>query len=119
MPMKLSKDQTITVSWSTISSLVVSLAAVWGFGSAIVQKALAGEIQEQIAKQLAPQTAASIVTLSATVKNLRTSITALEFKKDMCGGRIDGCWTVRDAGDLDAAKIDLKAAEDALKLLKN
>ena len=123
MGMKLSKDQTITVSWATIASIATSLVAVWGFGSAIVQKAVAGEIKIEIETQLKPiqeklsnQIAAQVVSLGATVKNLRTSITALEFKRDTC--RLPDCWTVRDAGDLDAAKIDLKAAEDALNLLR-
>jgi len=44
------------------------------------------------------------------VKNLRTSITALEFQRDHM--QAPYCWTVRDAGDLDAAQIDLKAAEE-------
>lgn len=121
--MKLSRDATITLSWSTLASIVASLAAVYGFGSSIIQKVMAGEITTEIAKQLLPiqaqisnQTAAQVVSLGATVKNLRTSITALEFKRDTCRG--PDCWTVRDAGDLDAAKIDLRAAEDALKALK-
>ncbi len=124
MGMRLSKDQTITVSWATLASIATSLIAVWGFGSSIVQKAVAGEIKDEIAKQLEPiqkqisaQTSANIVSLGATVKNLRASITALRFKKEMCAGT--SCWTLRDASDLEAAENDLKAAESALKLLNN
>lgn len=123
MAMKLSRDATITISWSTLASIAASLAAVWGFGSGIVQRAVAGEIKTEIENQLKPiqaqisnQTAAQVVSLGATVKNLRNQITALEFKRDTC--RLPDCWTVRDAGDLDAAKIDLKAAEDALRALR-
>lgn len=125
MGIRLSKDQTITVSWATLASITAALASVWGFGAPIVQKAMAGEVKEEITKQLEPiqrqisaQTAANIVSLNSTVKNLKAAILALAFKKDMCGG-VPGCWTLRDAGDLDAAANDLKAAEDALRLLQN
>lgn len=125
MGIKLNKDQTITVSWATVAAVATSFATVWGFGSSIVQNAMAAEVKQEITKQLEPiqrqisaQTAASIVSLGANVKNLRTQITAMRFKKDMCG-LAPGCWTLRDAGDLEAAENDLKAAENALRLLTN
>ena len=116
MGIKLSRDQTITVSWATIASIATSLVAVWGFGSAIVQKAMAGEIKEQISQQIAPLNIAQVITITATVKNLQKQISALEFKKEMCAGAL--CWTLRDAEDLTAARDDLVAAQSALKALK-
>lgn len=112
MAMKLSKEQTITVSWSTLISVIGSLIAVWAFAAPIAQNALAGEI----AKQIAPLNTAQIITITATVKNLQKQISALEFKKDMCAG--SGCWTLRDAEDLTAARDDLTAAQKALQALK-
>lgn len=116
MGMRLSKEQTMTVSWSTLASIAGSLGAVWLFAAPIAQKALAGEITEQIRQQVAPLNTAQVITITATVKNLQKQITALEFKRDNCHA-ID-CWTIRDAEDLTAANDDLKAAKDALKALK-
>lgn len=125
MGIRMSKEQTWTVSWSSLVSVATALTAVWAFAAPIAQKAMAGEIQAEISKQLAPiqkqlsnQTAAQIVSLNATVKNLRTSITALRFKRDMCANT-PNCWTVRDAEDLDAAITDLDAAQKALLVLQN
>jgi hypothetical protein len=124
MGLKLSKDQTITVSWSTLVSVVGSLAAVWGFAGPIAGQAVKGQIREQIQEEIKPlkaaQTAltnAQIITISTTVRNLQNAIAALEFKRDMCVGSAD-CWTVRDAQDLTAARADLVAAEAALKALR-
>ncbi len=123
MGMMLSKNQTITVSWSTLASIVASLVAVWGFGSPIIQNVMAGEIERQITKQIAPindkiatQTTAQIITISSTVNNLKKQIAALEFKKDMCAGA--SCWTLRDAEDLQGAREDIVAAQKALNALK-
>ena len=112
MGIKMTKDQGWTVSFSTLTSIVGSLGAMWVFAAPIAQNALAGEIE----KYLQPMQAAQVITITATVKNLRNQISALEFKRDMCGG--SDCWTVRDAQDLSAARDDLKAAEDALRSLK-
>lgn len=114
--MKLSKEQTATVSWSTLISILGSLGAVWAFAAPIAQTALAGEIERQISKQVAPLTAAQVITITSTVNNLRKQIASLEFKKDMCAG--SGCWTLRDAEDLQAARDDIVAAQKALNALK-
>jgi len=112
MGIKLSRDQTITVSWSTLASIVGSLTAVWMFAGPLAESALAGEI----AKQVAPLTTAQVITITATVKNLQKQIAALEFKRDMCRG--SDCWSVRDQEDLASAKDDLVAAQAALTALK-
>ncbi len=117
MAMRLSKEQTWTVSWSTLVSIAGSLGAVWAFAAPIAQSALAGEIERQITKQVTPLKDAQIITITATVNNLRKQIAALEFKKEMCAGT--GCWTLRDAEDLQAAREDIVAAQRALSALKN
>lgn len=111
--MKLSKDQTITVSWSTIASMAGSLAAVWAFSAPIVEKALAQEIKQQIE----PIASSFEVIIQQNVRSLRNTIAALEFKRDMCGTE-PNCWTVRDAQDLANARDDLRAAEAALSGIK-
>jgi len=112
--MKLTKDQTLTVSWSTLVSVVGSLGAVWVFAAPIAGQAIKGQIQEEIK----PLQDAQIITITATVRNLQKAIVALEFKRDMCGGNIDGCWTLRDAEDLTSVRADLVAAESALRALR-
>lgn len=112
MALKLTKDQTITVSWSTLVSILGSLGAVWAFASPIAGQAIKGQIEAQIA----PLQNAQIITIAATVRNLQNAIVALEFKRDMCAG--SDCWTIRDAQDLQGARTDLAAAEAALKALR-
>jgi hypothetical protein len=109
----INKDRGITVSISTVGSVAAALVSVWAFGGPLVEKALAGEVQ----KQIAPIASAFEVTMSTSIRNLRNSITALEFKRDMCGNAPD-CWTIRDAQDLTAARADLRAAEIALSGLR-
>jgi hypothetical protein len=121
--MKLTKEQTITLSWSTVVSIAGSLGAVWAFAAPIAGQALRDQIQTEIAKELKPlkatqeaMQAAQIITISATVRNLENAITALEYKRDMCMEA--ECWTIRDAQDLTSARNDLRAAQDALKALR-
>lgn len=113
---KVTKEQTATISMSMIGSLATAVIAIWTFAAPIAQKAMAGEIKEQIMQQLAPINAAQIITITATVKNLQKQISALEFKKEMCAGAV--CWTLRDAEDLSSAREDLIAAQAALRALK-
>lgn len=124
MALKLTKDQTITLSWSTLVSVVGSLGAVWAFAAPIAGQAIKGQIKEQIQQEIKPlqdaqvaMKAAQIITISATVRNLQNAIVALEFKRDMCGSMPE-CWTVRDAQDLTGARNDLVAAQAALEALR-
>jgi hypothetical protein len=111
--MRLSKDTTINVSVSTIVSVVGSIAAMWAFAAPIAQRAMAGEIKDQIA----PLSDAFQVLLIQQIQNQRNSITAMEFKRDMCSGVAD-CWTLRDAQDLDAARNTLSAMQMALATMQ-
>lgn len=111
--MKLDRNQTITLSWSTLTSIVGSLGAVWAFGAPIVNSALAGEITDQ----MTPLKNAFVITLEQNVRNLRNAVTAMEFKRDTCTPKPE-CWTLRDAQELVAIQTDLAAAEMALSGLK-
>lgn len=122
--LKLTKDQTITISWSTLVSIIGSLGAVWAFASPIAGQAIKGQIKQQIQEEIKPlqdaqvaMKTAQIITITATVRNLENAIVALEFKRDMCAAMPD-CWTIRDAQDLTGARNDLRAAQDALKALR-
>jgi hypothetical protein len=111
--LKISKDQTITVSVSSIVSVVAGLGSVWMFAGPIAERALAGEIQEQIA----PLTDAFTLILTQNIANQRAAITAMRFKRDMCAGAVE-CWTLRDAQDLDAAERTLRSMEQALERMQ-
>lgn len=109
MGIKVTKEQGVMVSLSTILTVVVSVATSYPTAKAV----LAQEIKEQIQTEIRPLTDAFTITLQQNVRSLRNSIAAMEFKKDMCGSATD-CWTVRDAQDLANAREDLRAAEIAL-----
>jgi hypothetical protein len=113
---RVTREQTATISLSLVGSFVTAVIAIWSFAAPIAQKAMAGEIKDQIMMQLAPINAAQTITITATVKNLQKQISALEFKKEMCAGA--SCWTLRDAEDLSSAREDLVAAQAALRALK-
>jgi hypothetical protein len=98
---------------STIVSVITSMSALWVFAAPIAGQALKKQIQEEVR----PLSDAFIITLETNVRNLRNSIAAMEFKRDMCVS-VDPCWTVRDAQDLATARNDLLAAESALAALK-
>lgn len=110
--MKLSREQTITLSWSTLAAIASSVMGLWAFAGPIAGQAL----KDQIKQEIEPLMTAQIITISTTVRNLRNAIAALEFKREMCAGA--SCWTIRDAEDLAAARADLAAAEAALRALR-
>lgn len=113
MALKLTKDQTLTISWATLVSILGSLGAVWAFAAPIAGQA----IDQKIALQIKPIQDAQIITITSTVRNLQNAIVALEFKRDTCTPKPD-CWTVRDAQDLQSARNDLDAAQAALRGLR-
>ena len=127
--MPLDKAQTITISWSTIASVAASVAAVWGLAGPFAEHALAGEIEKQLQKQIAPlqQQQADVASqnamlialqktqLKTTIRNLKAQIAAMEFKKDSC--HTSECWTLQDVNTLVSAQADLNDAEMVLTAL--
>lgn len=105
MGFKIDKREGFMVSLTTIVAVVASVLS----SVPIAQRVLAGEIKEQ----LAPMSDAFIVILIQQIQNQRNSVTAMEFKRDMCGGNFS-CWTLRDAQDLQSSKDSLRAMEQAL-----
>ena len=82
-----------------------------------MQTALAGEIQDQIR----PLSDALEISTMANIRQLRTAISALNFKKGQCTVSTAGvpCWTLNDQKDLDDAVVDLQTAETVLKALRD
>lgn len=113
MGFNIDKDKTFTISWSAITSIAGSLVAVWAFGGPIIESALAQEIKDQVE----PLSDAFEVVMAQNIRNLRNSIAAMEFKREMCVGT-PNCWTVRDAQDLTNAEAELRTAESALTKLR-
>jgi septal ring factor EnvC (AmiA/AmiB activator) len=93
------------------------------------EHALAGEIEKQLAKQIAPlqQQQADVTSqnamlialqktqLKTTIRNLKAQIAAMEFKKDTC--HTAECWTLQDVNTLVSAQADLNDAEMVLTAL--
>lgn len=107
------KENASTLSLASVVSVICALGAVWATARPIVSTVLAQEVE----KQIQPLADAFEITMSTTIRNLRSSIAAMEFKRDMCAGAPD-CWTVRDAQELAAVRADLAAAEQALSRLR-
>jgi hypothetical protein len=110
---RVTKEQGVMISASTLVSMVGSLAAVWVFASPIV----AEQLEEKIKKQLGPVNSALELSTMRSITQLRSTISALNFKLTECAGR-PGCWTLQDQRDLDNADADLVTAEAVLKSLR-
>ena len=109
MAIKVTKEGVITVSLGTLATMVVALGTSYSTARAVI----AQEITEQIKKEIKPALDAFEVTINQSARNLQRTIVTLEFKRDNCTPK-PNCWTVYDAEDLSNARLDLKAALEAL-----
>jgi len=116
MGIRLTKEQGITVSLSTLASIVGSLLAVWAMAAPLAERALAGEIDKKMEAKLTPINDALKISTESTVDSLVTSISALRYKRDNCQPR-PMCWLERDQLDLDTAERKLVTAEKVLAAL--
>lgn len=114
MAMHISKDQKINISISTIAAIIGSLAATVAGVKPFIESALAGEIKEQIA----PLRDAMEIQTVQNIRNLQNSISAMNFKKEMCQG-VPNCWTALDQQALDQATDDLRTARQVLESLRD
>lgn len=110
MGIKIDKREGIMVSVTTIIAVIASMGA----SVPVAQRAIAGEITEQIK----PLNEAFKTILAQSIDEAKRAITAMEFKRDMCSGDFN-CWTLRDAQDLQSARDALAAKETALKNLRD
>lgn len=111
---KMTKENGLVVSLSTVMAVLAAMTTAYP----VARAALAGEITEQIKAQVQPLTNAMEISTASSIRQLRTAISALNFKKDMCVG-VTGCWTINDQRDLDNTLADLVTAEAVLKSLKD
>lgn len=116
--MAITKDTTVKVSLGLVLSLLVGIPTAY----ITARQAIANELKEQIRQEVKPLIRplgdALEISTQSSIRQLRTSISALNFKKDMCTGA-QNCWTINDQRDLDNAIADLTAAEAVLKSLKD
>lgn len=109
----MSKDDKIKVSVGAIASACAAIGSLLLFAEPIVSE----ELSEKIQAELKPVKDSLEVVMTSSIESYRTSISALRYKREMCGGDFE-CWTERDAVDLDNAVRNLAAAEAALAGLK-
>jgi len=100
------------LSLSTVMAVVAALATAYPTARSV----LADQVSDQITSQVRPLQQALLVQTRATVRNLRASISAMEFKRDMCAG-VPACWTLPDQQSLNQTRADLEAAQKALQSL--
>lgn len=106
------KEQGLLALLASTVSLLTGLVTLWAF----TERVFAGEVQEQVRKELAPVITIQKILLQSDVDSRRLGIAAMEFKRDSC--QEAGCWTVRDAQDLTKARSELAAREQALRALQ-
>jgi hypothetical protein len=109
-----SKDQGWSIGIGTLASILAALGTVWSVGIPIAQ----AQISNEIRKQTQPLNDAFYVILVQNIENQKDAITAMEFKREMCGNDTTTCWTLRDARDLQRARDTLTSmlqAKDRLE----
>ena len=113
---RISKDQGINISLSTVATLVVIVPAIWFVLQPIlvssVGTALAQETREIVKEEIAPVINSFEVLLQRDITNLRIQIARMEFRQ---GQNTD--WTQEDAELLVTMRIELNALEMALEEL--
>lgn len=115
---RISKDQGINISLSTIASLCVIVPALWFIVLPIltssVSEALGEEISDQITEEVAPIKGAFNVLLLRDMTNLRREIADLEFRRD---NPPPDDWTAQDAQELVNLRLELESLQMALNEL--
>ena len=116
--MSSTRDHLSNISVASLVSLIPVLTVVWFVVKPSIVKAVGDELQEQVqqtvAKEVAPIGAALSIILKNNADNLARRIAAMEFRRDFPP---DDDWTDSDARQLAQLKLDLKSAESAKKAL--
>ena len=116
--MSSTRDHLSNISVASVVSLIPVLTVVWFVVKPSIVKAVGDELQEQVqqtvAKEVAPIGAALSIILKNNADNLARQIAAMEFRRDFPP---EGDWTDSDARQLAQLKLDLRSAEAAKKAL--
>lgn len=117
---KITKEQGVSISLSTITSVVALIPILWFVGQPIlvsaVSEAMAEDIQQQVQQGVAPLNMAFVAIIQSNIADLRRQIAAMEFRRD---NPPPDDWTAEDAQELVNLRIDLDTQEDALEALMN
>jgi hypothetical protein len=116
--MRLTKDQTVSVSLSAIVSLITVGAVVWAGAKPLVTKAVAGEIKDEMRQEIKstvqsevePIKVAQTVLLEQQVLQTQKMIAQLERLRAADPTQ----WTAQQANDLVDLRSQLEAQQSAL-----
>ncbi len=114
------KQAGIHISLSTFATLIPVLIFTWALIKPAVVLAvgeeLADQVQQTVAKEVAPINMALTVILQNNIENIRLQIAGLEFKRDFPPA---DDWKNEDAQRLAILKNDLASAEVAITALES
>jgi hypothetical protein len=119
---KLTKDQTFSVSLSAVVSLIAVSAFLWAIAKPVITDAVAGElkddmraeIQETVQREVAPIMTAQMVLLEQQVVQTQKQIAQLE--RIRAANTVE--WTAQQANELVDARAQLEAQQRALSALR-
>lgn len=112
------KEHGINISASVIVSWITIGAFMWLFAKPLlvnsVSAALADEIKQTVANEIAPLNGAFVALLQRDMNTTKKEIAALKFRQ-----RSEQDWRVADAKELVEKEIELEALKAAKEALQN
>ena len=118
MSFSVTKEQGVRMSITALAAWIPFIPIFWFLLKPVlvtaVSQAMAGEITEQIQKEVAPITGAFTVLIRRDIVDLRKQIAEMEFRKDNTGS-----WTAADAQELVELELQLETTQEALDALES
>lgn len=112
--MKVSKEQTLSIGYSTLLAWITIIPIVWILSKPFVVDAVAHDLGDQIQKETKPLSDAFRVLLARDISDIRRQITAMEFQRE----RDPAGWTLENAQELSRLRTTLRTHEAALRALE-
>lgn len=106
--MSVNKEQGIRIGVNQIITYATLIPILWFVGQPILVNAMAEDIKEVVAEQVAPMQSAFVVLLLRDINALKRDIAKDEFRQ-----REEG-WTAQDSVALADKRIELQALQEAL-----
>ena len=114
MTVTLSKEQGISIGYSTVLAWITIIPAVWFLAKPLIVDAVADDLGSRIQKETKPLGDAFKLLLQRDITEMRRQITAMEFQREQNLSN----WTLEDAQELSRLRNALRAHERALSALE-
>jgi len=111
---KVSKEQGISIGYSTVLAWITIVPAVWFVSKPFVLDAVAQDLSGHIKRETKPLTDAFKVLLQRDIAELRRQITAMEYTRD----QDLASWSLEEAQELNRLRLTLRGHERALEALE-